>query len=102
MLLKDQVEQTLKDFPETRNSDLQLTFRIISVYLPNEMKKIDGQWFISTKALKEIREDNCKRYRATFNSKGFYMPTDEQVLKQRKLNEKEWHESMSPSNPSLG
>lgn len=99
--LVDKVEYCLITYPETRNSDLQLTFRIINTYMPEEMLQIGEKWFISTKALKEIREDNVKRYRCLFNNKGKYLPTDLEVIKQRKLLEKQWREELSPSNPAL-
>lgn len=102
MKLIDKVEYCLKNFPETRNSDIQLTFKIIYQFHNSHIKLIETKWWIDTEILKEIREDQVKRYRARFNERGKYLPTIEEVLKQRKLLEKQWHMEMSPSNPCRG
>lgn len=102
MRLIDKVEYCLKNFPETANSDPQLTFRIIHQFHNSHIKQIDGKWWVSTEVLKDVREDLVKRYRARFNERGMYLPTNEKVLKQRKLLEKVWHNEMSPSNPARG
>jgi hypothetical protein len=43
-----------------------------------------------------------KRTRALLNSEGLYLPTDEKILKQRKLLEIEKRIEFSPSNPTRG
>ena len=49
------------------------------------------------------REDNVKRIRAVIQNKEHrLLPTSEEVLKQRGVNEKYWHLALSPSNPSRG
>lgn len=100
--LIDKVERCLIDFPETRNSDVALTHRIIYQYHNSHIKKFEDIWWTTTTIQKQIREDHVKRLRATFNSRGMYLPTEPKVLKQRKLLEKVWHNEMSPSNPSRG
>lgn len=102
MKIKDKVEHCLKYFPETANSDPQLTFRIIHEFHNSHIKLIDGKWWTSCEIQKDIREDHIKRIRAKFNEQGMYLPTDEKVIKQRKLNEQVWHEEFSPSNPANG
>jgi len=102
MTLKDKVEYCLKNYPETSNSDVQLTLRIIYQFHNSHIKLIEGKWWTTTEIQKEIREDDVKRYRARFNSKGMYLPTDPEVIKHRNKLRKKWHNEMSPSNPSLG
>lgn len=102
MDIKEQVEYCLQNFPHTRNSDAQLTFRIIHTFLPSDAKQIDGVWWFSSKALQSVKEDVVKRYRAKFNEQGKYLPTSEKVFKLRKLNREWWHQEMSPSNPTRG
>lgn len=98
--LKSKVEDVLIKYPETRNSDVILTFMIIKEYLPNEIKEIDDKFFISTFALKRVREDNVKRIRAKFNEKGKYLATDPEVLKKRITNQEDWRKFVG-ANPEL-
>jgi len=94
--LKEKVIHCLEKNPTTRNDDAQLTFNIIHEYYRDEMfydEKKD-KWFISTYALKIIREDHVKRIRAKLNEEGKFLPTDEKVFKQRRLNEKYWRKEL--------
>lgn len=84
------VKDILELYPHTRNDDAQLTFAIIWKYLPKEVIQMDGRSFISTDALKTVREDNVKRIRAKYNEEGFYLPTDSKVIERRKSNQKDW------------
>lgn len=102
MKLIDKVEYCLKNFPETANSDVQLTIRIIHQFHNSHLMRYENKWWTTTEIQKEIREDHVKRLRAKFNERGLYLPTDQKVLKQRKLLEKVWHNEFSPSNPSRG
>ena len=102
MKLQDKVEYCLKNFPETRNSDPMLTFKVIYEFHNSHIKQFENNWWTTTEIQKEIREDHVKRLRAKFNERGMYLPTDEKVLKQRKLLQKIWHQEMSPSNPCRG
>lgn len=89
--LKDQVEHCLKNYPETRNSDIKLT-----VCVWYEFGNIQSAFPIGS--LKELtnlmlempHEDNIKRLRAKFNEAGEYWPTDWVVAKHRRINETEW------------
>jgi len=102
MKTKEMVEYCLKAYPETANSDVQLTFRIIHLFYNQHIRIIDGKWWVSCEIQKIIREDHVKRIRAKFNEEGKYLPTDPEVIKQRRLNEQVWHEEYSPSNPARG
>jgi hypothetical protein len=102
MKLIDKVEHCLKNFPETANSDVQLTIRIIQQFHNSHLMIYQNKWWTTTEIQKEIKESEVGRIRRKFNEDGLYLPTDEKVLKQRKLLEKVWHNEMSPSNPSRG
>lgn len=93
--LKQKVEHCLINYPETRNDDMMLTFYIIRDNFPDRIKLIEDEWFISTKALRIIREDNVKRIRAKFNSVGLYLPTDSETIKQRGINKIKWERHLS-------
>ncbi len=95
MTLKEQVEDILKIYPETRNSDIKLTLNIWVKYFPKQIKFVEGERYIKLKDLYSLpREDNVKRIRAKFNERGDYLPTNPEVLKQRGLKEKEWKQDM--------
>lgn len=110
--LKNKVEYCLENYPDTRNSDIKLTNCIWIQYFNQKLfKVVETREFNIEKATYAVKlidlydlpkEDTVKRIRAKFNSEGKYLPTDPEVIKQRKLNEIEWHEEMSPSNPSRG
>lgn len=99
--LKIQVEYCLENFPETRDSDIELTIRIWKEYYPNMINGADynmqeDHYFVFLKDLFELpREDAVKRYRAHFqNDLNKYLPTSLEVAKQRKINEERWREAM--------
>lgn len=102
--LKSQLEQCLIEFPETANSDIKLTNAIwYKFYREYLFLNEENELCVKIKDLYDLpKEDTVKRIRAKFNSEGKYLPTDPEVIKQRKLNEIEWHEEMRPSNPSRG
>ncbi|WP_457635822.1 hypothetical protein [Persephonella sp.] len=96
MNLKNKVEKILKEFPETRNSDISLTIQIWRTFYPEflETDKL-GRELVCLDALFELpREDIVKRYRAKFNEEGLYLPTDEEVLRQRHLKEKQFRKEL--------
>lgn len=100
--LKKKVEMCLRDFPDTRDCDAVLTFRVIYQFHNSHIKNIDGKWWVSTEILKEVKEDVCKRYRASFQANGLFLPTNQQVLKLRGLKQEKFHQEFSPSSPSRG
>lgn len=100
--LKDKILYILEKYPETRDDDALLTFTIIREYYPDEVKLIEDKWFISTKALRIIREDNVKRLRATIqNEEHRFLPTKSDVVKKRKINEQVWREYLSRENTRM-
>lgn len=96
---KYKVEHTLRDYPETRNSDIALTLKIWKLYFPQYIYTAkNGKDYVEITHLYELpREDHVKRYRAKFNEQGLYLPTDRKVFEQRKLNIKFWQESLGYS-----
>ena len=104
MKLQDKIIHCLRKHPATRNSDIKLTNAIWYEFHYDKIIRLDsGKLAVKLEDLYELpREDHVKRLRARLNSKGLYMPTDKKVLKARKLLETEWHNEMSPSNPSKG
>ena len=88
--LKTQVEYCLRNFPETRNSDITLTIKVWRRF--HISKTIGGEGMaIHLSELYELpREDNIKRIRADFNSKKMYYPTDWEIAKRRGIEENKW------------
>ncbi len=84
---KKVVEETLKKYSKTRNSDTLLTWYIIHLYYPEETLEHEGKHWITYKAMTLVREDRVKRIRALLNSAGKYLPDDPEVIRQRKLEE---------------
>lgn len=94
--LKEKILYVLEREPETRNDDALLTFKIIHAYYPDEVKLIDNKWFISTKALRAVREDCVKRLRAVIqNEESRFLPTTLEVAKKRKINEQVWRDYLN-------
>lgn len=83
--LKKQVEFVLKNYPETRNSDITLMIKLWEVF-----HHVVGTVQISR--LYDLpREDNIKRIRATFQNKlGLYVPTEWEIAKRRGFLEEQW------------
>ncbi len=105
MKLIEKIEDVLINFPSTRNSDAQLLFRVIEQFYNDsgkEVIKVNDRWYFSADVLKEINQDDVKRYRARFNSQGLYLPTEAKVIKARKIREVAYHNEFSPSNPADG
>jgi protein-arginine kinase len=98
MTLQDEVEQCLEKYPETRNSDIELTIRIWREFHEDEFreilsKNIDKDVLDRFKAvMMELpREDNVKRYRAEIqNVQKRLVPTDEKIAIKRKFKVEEW------------
>ncbi|GIW70344.1 MAG: hypothetical protein KatS3mg101_1091 [Patescibacteria group bacterium] len=76
--LKKQVEFILKNYPHTRNDD-------------RELVKIVCERFGHDPIAKATSIERCRRW---LNQRGEYLPTDERVARQRKMNIEEWRVSM--------
>jgi formiminotetrahydrofolate cyclodeaminase len=89
--LKGKVEYCLDKYEECRNSDRKLSNAIIVNFYHSKLKEIDGQHFINIIDRYEIPKDSdIERIRRKFNEKNLYLPTDINVVRQRKINEQEW------------
>jgi hypothetical protein len=100
--LKEKILYCLEHIPETRDDDMLLTFEIIRNYYPEEIQLIGEKWFISTKALREIREDCIKRIRCVIqNREHRFLPTTQRVAEKRKINEKVWLNYLNNENTRL-
>lgn len=108
--LKEKILYCLEHYPETRNSDIKLTNCIWVQYYQDNLffKDEEDTSYISVKLIDIYdlpSEDNVKRLRAIIQNDKLnpkFPPTDIEVFKQRRINEKLWKEEMSYSNPSLG
>ncbi|NTU69986.1 hypothetical protein HGB13_04180 [bacterium] len=85
------VEDTLREYPKTRDDDTFLTWHIVHLYRPECCSEHNGDYWINYKGMKLVREDHVKRIRAKIqNDDGKYLPTDPKVRKQRKISEETW------------
>ncbi len=104
--LKNEIYYCLQHFPETRNSDIELTIKIwkkfYSKYLfvrPTSTTQTNPTYWIDLESLWSIpSQDDIKRLRAkiqnpnpTTNYQGMYPPTCWEVAKKRHWNEQQWH-----------
>lgn len=99
--LKEKVKFCLEKYPETRDSDITLTIKIWETYNYNKLLKreADGKTYVALDSLYDLpREDNIKRIRANFQTKGLYLPTSLEVAKQRRINMDIWHKEMAFNN----
>ena len=98
--LKIKVEHCLSMFPETRDSDIELTIRVWKEYYPTKIDTLvltlsETCDIVRLKDLFDLpREDCIKRYRAHFqNDLGLYPPSLEVAI-HRGINEERWHKMM--------
>ena len=100
--LQTQVEYCLHKYPDTRNSDVELTTRIWREFYSSYLitRPSTKQLCVALVSLFEIpREDNVKRIRAKFqNDLGLYLPTSPIVARQRRINEEKWLDYMRNFN----
>lgn len=95
--LKKQVEHCLREFPETRNSDIALTISVWQLFFPQFLfREGENSYSVPLKNLYELpREDNVKRIRAYFqNDKNLYLPTVWEIARKRGILEDEWRVAM--------
>lgn len=94
--LKDIVNQTLEDIPDTRNDDALLTVWIWYKLHKERFKIIDGEKFVRVKDILEWpREESIKRIRAYIqNEEHRFLPTNPDVIKKRRQREEEWRQEI--------
>jgi hypothetical protein len=94
--LKDKILVCLQRDEESRNSDIRLTQTLWWTYHNSSIIKqeVDGEavYFVKLRDLFTLpREDAIKRVRAIIqNVDHKFLPTKEEVRKQRKINEERW------------
>lgn len=93
MELKLQVKQILEDYPETRNNDITLMIKLWKIYYEMEYMVLLKGTIHSLYYLP--RESQIVRYRAFYQAKGQYVPTDWEVAKQRRMKEDWWREKLN-------
>ena len=98
--LKAQVEHCLLEYPETRDSDVELTIRIWREFYPQHLTQAGDVDVVPLACLFQLpREDSCKRIRAHFqNTLALYPPQSLEVVKQRRINENEWRKTTGNVN----
>ena len=89
MHLIDQVKNILIEYEGARNSDITLTILLWQkFYGVEDSLNVNKLYDLPT-------QDAIKRYRAEIqNEKGLYLPTDPEILKQRKINEQLWKQEL--------
>lgn len=104
MDLTDMVEKVLKEYPKSRDSDQWLTLKIWALFYksrvheeilpsPNDSYSKIRKYVYLEDIMELPREDTIKRIRAVFqNIKKMYLPTNIEVVRRRKQNEKVWRE----------
>lgn len=104
--LNEKVEYCLEYYPETRNSDIELTTRIWKEFHKSYLFDLGSkELYVKVKDLFELpREDNIKRVRAKIqNDDKKWLPTDWKIAKKRGILEGEWRQAMGyPSKEPKG
>lgn len=91
MNLKDKVEATLKNYPQTRNSDVELTlFLWVTFYQEHlEWQQEGERWVVDLKMVSRLpSEDKIARFRRKFQELDMYSATDPVVLERRNREKK--------------
>lgn len=101
--LKDKVEHVLEKYPDTRNSDVELTIKIWEEFHSNMILTERGVKLIRLRALFELpREDNVKRVRAKIqNEEHRFLPTKLSIALKRGILEDVWRRELgyAPKEP---
>lgn len=84
--MKQIVEDTLHNYPLTRNSDEELVKHICRKYGKEQLRIFES----------------VRRTRQKFNEQGLYLPTDLKIAKQRRINEEVWLKAMGYNTNTLG
>lgn len=95
--LRTKVEKTLKEYPDTRNSDIALTIKIWEEYHAEKLVTAkNGKKYVCVENLYDLpREDNVKRIRAKIqNEENNYLPTTWEIAKKRGILRQQWEEAL--------
>jgi len=98
--LKNQILVMLREFPDTRNSDIKLMIHLWNRYYPAHIKNTSGGQGIFLSSLYTLpTQESIKRIRAVVqNDEHKYLPSDSKVRKQRRIKEEEWREWINQNN----
>lgn len=84
MKLSEKVEHVLQKYPQTSNSDVELTLYVWWDFYRSLIKDVDGEKCIPMRLIRELpSEDDMSRIRRKFNEMGKYKATDATVIKRR-------------------
>jgi hypothetical protein len=85
--LKKQIEMVLRDYPDTRNSDKLLTWKLWKQFYSKSLYT----YITMDEFFKLPTEDTIKRIRAKIQNTDFkYLPTYWEIAKQRRWRESKW------------
>lgn len=101
---KKEVENVLRDYPETRNSDIALMVILWKKIYPHKIVLSKNMNLcVELYNLEELpRESEIGRIRRKIQEK-MYLPTDEKVARARRMNMDEWRVAMGyPTVASAG
>jgi len=90
---KQRVRVILERYPNARNNDGTLLAHYIKDFLPYMVQQDkEGEWSVKLKDIKSMPPlENIRRSRQLIqNDGGEFLPTDPEVIKARKIKEKNW------------
>lgn len=93
--LKAQILYCLEYYPDTRNSDFELTKRVWRNYYDKFLTLgLNASWYVNIDKLKWLpSQDAIKRLRAKIqNQQMLFLPTDEKVAEARRWRSEVWSE----------
>ncbi len=97
--LKKKILRVLKEYPETRDCDIELTTRLWKEYYSHKiiLRQADGKYYVALDDLFTLpREDHIKRIRAKIqNEENMYLPLKISTAKKRKISMDIWHNAMA-------
>lgn len=96
--LKNRVYRILELHPETRNCDATLVAKYWQMY---EAKNLDSHGtFLELSMLKHMTSPSAiERLRRKIQQEGRFWPTDEKVVRRRRMNMDKWKEMMIALTP---
>jgi len=108
--LKHQVEHCLKEFPYTRNSDIDLTIKLWRLFYADHIiydpfvANMDDDKIYLKSLFKLPSQEAIKRVRAYWqNTKKMYPPSNWEIAKKRNMLEDDWRVAMGyPTKESAG
>ena len=90
---KQRVRHILLEHPEARNSDMELFVCYLIKFHRNRLSDTNVGWALPLENFKHLPPfENLRRCRQIIqNDNGEFLPTDPQVIKDRKIKEKNWY-----------